>query len=210
MIKFFRKIRQKLLSEGRFSKYLIYAAGEIALVMIGILLALGINNWNENRKNKESEKIILIQINKNLAIDSVQFDYYKHEFKNIDKLHFELFSITHNKQSIDSISEPLYIRRTLYFKQFIDSDFKQNIKPINNPKINDVFTMYIQSVEDVEDLYFRQLYPLMEHDLKPLLKEHELYNTENWFGLKDKNFQNDYTFKNINNKNIINKNKLLE
>jgi hypothetical protein len=50
MIKFFRKIRQKLLSENKFSKYLIYAIGEIVLVVIGILIALQINNWNEERK----------------------------------------------------------------------------------------------------------------------------------------------------------------
>ena len=50
MIKFFRKIRQNLLSEGKTVKYLKYAVGEIVLVMIGILLALQVNNWNENRK----------------------------------------------------------------------------------------------------------------------------------------------------------------
>ena len=50
MIKFFRKIRQQLLTENKFSKYMIYAIGEIILVVIGILIALGINNWNENRK----------------------------------------------------------------------------------------------------------------------------------------------------------------
>ncbi len=51
MIKFFRKIRQRLLSESKFSKYLLYAIGEIILVVIGILIALQINNWNEERKN---------------------------------------------------------------------------------------------------------------------------------------------------------------
>ncbi|MBC2846743.1 DUF6090 family protein [Winogradskyella flava] len=50
MIKFFRKIRQDLLSKGKTGKYLKYAIGEIVLVVIGILIALGINNWNENRK----------------------------------------------------------------------------------------------------------------------------------------------------------------
>jgi hypothetical protein len=55
MIKFFRKIRQKLLSENKFNNYLIYAIGEIILVVIGILIALQINNWNENRKNKITE-----------------------------------------------------------------------------------------------------------------------------------------------------------
>ncbi|MRH99645.1 hypothetical protein GH721_03775 [Kriegella sp. EG-1] len=57
MIKFFRHIRQRLLSENKFSKYLLYAVGEIVLVVIGILIALSINNWNENRKlNEKREK----------------------------------------------------------------------------------------------------------------------------------------------------------
>ena len=56
MIKFFRKIRQKLLSENKFSKYLIYAIGEIVLVVIGILIALQINNKNDERKAEESVK----------------------------------------------------------------------------------------------------------------------------------------------------------
>ena len=50
MIKFFRKIRQDLLSRGKTGKYFKYAIGEIILVVIGILIALQINNWNENRK----------------------------------------------------------------------------------------------------------------------------------------------------------------
>ena len=49
MIKFFRKIRQNLLSEGKTGKYLKYAIGEIILVVIGILIALSINNWNDNQ-----------------------------------------------------------------------------------------------------------------------------------------------------------------
>lgn len=56
MIQFFRSIRQRLLSENKFSKYLLYALGEILLVVLGILIALQINNWNENRKLLEEEK----------------------------------------------------------------------------------------------------------------------------------------------------------
>lgn len=62
MITFFRKIRQKLLSDNRTTKYLIYAAGEIILVMIGILLALQVNNWNEHRKLKIEEIKLLKEI----------------------------------------------------------------------------------------------------------------------------------------------------
>jgi len=54
MINFFRAIRQNLVNEGKASKYLKYAVGEIVLVVIGILIALQINNWNENRKNNKA------------------------------------------------------------------------------------------------------------------------------------------------------------
>ena len=71
MIKFFRNIRQKLLSENRFSKYLLYAIGEIVLVVIGILIALSINNWNENRKT-EKEIINLFSALRNDLIQDTQ------------------------------------------------------------------------------------------------------------------------------------------
>lgn len=55
MINFFRRIRQQLLSQNKLSGYLLYALGEIVLVVIGILIALQINTWNENRKNDTLE-----------------------------------------------------------------------------------------------------------------------------------------------------------
>ena len=62
MIKIFRDIRQKLISEGKTSKYLKYAIGEIVLVVIGILLALAINNWNTHRIDNLQEEEILMQL----------------------------------------------------------------------------------------------------------------------------------------------------
>lgn len=56
MIKFFRKIRHKLIHENRLGKYLVYALGEIVLVVIGILFALQVNNWNEIRKAEVRSK----------------------------------------------------------------------------------------------------------------------------------------------------------
>ena len=62
MIQFFRKACQKLLTENKYRKYLLYAIGEIMLVVIGILIALQINNWNTNQKNSHFEQSILIDI----------------------------------------------------------------------------------------------------------------------------------------------------
>ncbi|THV57219.1 hypothetical protein EZV76_15765 [Flagellimonas alvinocaridis] len=63
MIKFFRKIRQNLLAEGKTGKYLKYAFGEILLVVIGILIALQVSNWNKKRIDSDSEKEALFDLN---------------------------------------------------------------------------------------------------------------------------------------------------
>jgi len=69
MFSFLRKIRKKLSMKNDSTKYLGYALGEIVLVVIGILIALGINNWSEDRKERELETEILVQISENLKKD---------------------------------------------------------------------------------------------------------------------------------------------
>lgn len=70
MLKFFRRIRHNLLSENKFSKYLLYAIGEIILVVIGILIALQINNWNEKRIKASLEKKYYTNIKRQLNEDN--------------------------------------------------------------------------------------------------------------------------------------------
>tara|TARA_R110002051_G_scaffold4683_4_gene25990 strand:- start:26378 stop:27148 length:771 start_codon:yes stop_codon:yes gene_type:complete len=85
MIKFFRNIRKSLLNQGKNGKYLKYAVGEIVLVVIGILIALQINNWNETNKDlKKEQKILnslLTAFKENLALiveahNSTDIAYY--------------------------------------------------------------------------------------------------------------------------------------
>lgn len=93
MIKFFRRIRHRLLTEnppertrsvraGRFSKYVLYAIGEIFLVVIGILIALQINNWNENRKDGILEHKLLENLAGNLEQNNERL---KHQIERINK-----------------------------------------------------------------------------------------------------------------------------
>ena len=69
MLRFFRQIRQRLLTENRFSKYLLYTVGEILLVVIGILIALQIDNWNELRNRQKFEHKILVELHATLIGD---------------------------------------------------------------------------------------------------------------------------------------------
>ena len=107
MINFFRKIRRKLAADNKPIKYARYAIGEIALVMIGILLALQVNNWNEKRKNNVIEKETLISLKSDLESALLQLDYkiiQNQGFKSNDSI---LLDIIHNKKSvsIDSIEK---------------------------------------------------------------------------------------------------------
>ena len=81
MIKFFRKIRQQLLTQNRFSQYLLYAIGEIVLVVVGILIALSINNWNEGKKSKRIETSILHELHKDFINNKLRFDGVKQIYK---------------------------------------------------------------------------------------------------------------------------------
>jgi len=119
MIKFFRKIRQKMLTENKFSKYLIYAIGEIILVVIGILIALSINNWNENKILAKKEITNLKEIKINLKSDLENqlipgSEYYQRSLDSYDIL---LSNFYNSPQSIpeDSIRR-LFLRMVLPWK----------------------------------------------------------------------------------------------
>jgi hypothetical protein len=73
MIKFFRHIRQNLLTQNKFSTYMLYALGEIILVVIGILIALQINTWNEHQKTGALAESYLADIKKDLITDTLTF-----------------------------------------------------------------------------------------------------------------------------------------
>jgi len=75
MIKFFRKIRQKLLTENKYSKYLLYAIGEIVLVVIGILIALQLNTNKENKEKSDLGYIYLNEMKKEVHDDLFTLDY---------------------------------------------------------------------------------------------------------------------------------------
>ena len=80
MLTFLRKIRKLLIEPGNARKYLLYAVGEIALVVIGILIALQINNWNEWRKDRIIEKEILhdlqLTLESNIAVIKGRISYF--------------------------------------------------------------------------------------------------------------------------------------
>ena len=112
MIKFFRKIRQNLMNKGEAMKYLKYALGEILLVVIGILIALQINNWNQDRKQKAQLNNIYKIIKQDLITDTLEITNVKPFFKKRDDWMQKIVNDSFPKNIFDTINEENYINCT--------------------------------------------------------------------------------------------------
>ena len=108
MLRLFRNIRQKLMEQNKVRTYLLYAVGEILLVMVGILLALQVNNWNEERKLIDEEQYLLEELRKEF---STNLERIKRDYQGNDRTQSAIISImdlfdTSNKEvevTLDSL-----------------------------------------------------------------------------------------------------------
>ncbi len=159
MIKFFRKIRRRLLSEKKFSKYLIYAIGEIVLVVIGILIALQVNNLNEERKltlqlNKINQNLIQeFEANQNALNTAMKgLDWTKRGgleiLSLIGKSDKELMNT-----NIDSLIETSLFWPTWKPTNFVLNELKSTgkLSLLENSKIKDLLFEYERQSEYVTD-----------------------------------------------------------
>ena len=160
MIKFFRKIRQSFLDEGKTSKYFKYAIGEIILVVIGILIALQINNWNNDRINASREASYITNIERDLnnqikAID-LQIDFEK-EVTTYCRIALKPYNET-NTFKIDSSTAialgSITSRRTFLnpnpaYTELISSG---NIELLKNETFKDQLINYYQELERIEKI----------------------------------------------------------
>ena len=176
MIKFFRNIRQNLLNEGKITKYLKYAIGEIVLVVIGILIALQINNWNEGRKEKllennlkknlYNELLNVLEYNKEVLSNEFDFQFQSLKLLLTDTQDsgFEKF-ITKTKD-LWMVKEFSLNGFILSFTIFYDPDFKFYKSAINDGTISiikdkdfvsDLEFIYINGPSRLEKLYEKEL-----------------------------------------------------
>ncbi|WP_411030531.1 DUF6090 family protein [Spongiimicrobium sp. 3-5] len=158
MIKFFRKIRQKALTENRFSKYLIYAIGEIILVVLGILIALAINNNNQNRVTREKEQTYLSGLKNDFQTSKLKLS----ELIKVNKSNFhgaqQLIAYASNKNELPT--ETLFSE--LLLNTFSsDISFNPNnsllnemissgsLKDISNAELRKQLTNWLSTIEDI-------------------------------------------------------------
>ena len=89
MLKFLRRIRQKLIHEGNLKRYLVYAVGEIVLVVAGILIALSINNWNQEKLSRHKEHLVLKSLKEDFLSNQSELDSTLRSLpSDLERLHF--------------------------------------------------------------------------------------------------------------------------
>ena len=178
MIKLFRNVRQNLLAEGKTIKYFKYAIGEIVLVVIGILIALQINNWNENRKAKSVEDNFFRNVRLDLEKDELKLRYYKKfHAKRVEYLD-TLLTYVRNPTKIMGIEkfgmyiEPLYYTEnaTNYATTF---ESAKSLGIFNNFTEKELLKNLSQYYDDfiLIESQFSSLNRIVENQLEPLMAQ---------------------------------------
>ncbi|RDY58791.1 DUF6090 family protein [Flagellimonas nanhaiensis] len=158
MIKFFRKIRKQLLAEGKFGNYLLYAIGEIILVVIGILIALAINNSNENRIKREKEQVYLAGLQEEFETSKIKLE----ELIKVNRQSYEaaktMVSFSYNEISlseeelsnlfIDAFAYDIFFNpNNSMLTEMINSG---SLKDISNDTLRFRLTNWIATIDDIE------------------------------------------------------------
>jgi len=232
MIKFFRKIRQSLLSENKFNKYLVYAIGEIILVVIGILIALEINKYNEANKQRAKEVQFLKNLTTDLILEENELDRYieiRESMVNSAQIILEHF----NGKPVDDINLFHYHNFNVEIWQafqrinntFLELVNSGNLTIISNDSIKNgllnldlIYKKILSDREHLKHDYEEYLYkPFFEYvDLDPLAQSYGFYATHGKFNenlklsreelnglLKNKVFKNGFVLSIFTNSIIL-------
>ena len=164
MIKFFRNFRQKLIKQNKMSKYFKYAIGEIILVVIGILIALQINNWNEVRKLKVERKQLITSIKEDLFADVLMINnLLERTIEDQKTLQKQSEYISSKSFSIDSLST--FVKNT--------NQFYGPFQGFNNNAYNSAKSS--GNIEIINTKLKRKLFELsvLQKDVQSTLKEYK-------------------------------------
>ncbi|NCT09495.1 MAG: hypothetical protein GW772_05375 [Flavobacteriia bacterium] len=192
MIQIYRKLRQQLLTENKFQKYLMYAFGEIFLVVIGILLALQFNNWSIENANKVKEEWYLINMVEDIEYQRDILKEMKEHYENCVKTSESIlksYKKEKNFRNIDSLNEKLNLLMEVDNFPNINNTYQELISSgqqalIKNKELSvSIIDYYLFSEDNYIDIknnndnvYYRELHPMFYDLAQIVILEDELYD----------------------------------
>ena len=163
------------MQKNKFTTYLLYAVGEIFLVVIGILIAVSINNWNQGRLAKEEEKVLLKALGKAMEKDSLAFYESKDRLRLIFNIYETLFKIHEGILPADSLKKVDLLRRNVRGLVVSPSHYPNITSEIQDPKVKASVLDYYEILSRQEGI--RTNYnQFVEHRMRPFLGAQQLLN----------------------------------
>ena len=183
MINFFRKIRQKLSNENKFIQYSRYAIGEIVLVVVGILIALQINNWNEQRKLLINEQALYKKLVSDLTNEELRLKNVIIFAKKKQDLHSLIYNKTKVKFNSNTAESFNTLQMTFSYRPKIKDIYEETLTKISNENIRDLIKEYI-ALENSASFAIEDYNDYKIQFMRPFLEKHGLYNMEALFNGK--------------------------
>ena len=159
MIKLFRNIRQNLLNEGKTTKYFKYAIGEIVLVVIGILIALQINNWNELKSEQVIEKTYMKNLLEDLKDDLITYDKFQKSNQEVYTLIDSIIPGLKNENRKNNLSKLTYWSRMVTIKwtiiHTVERTYEQmkssgHLRLVRNNDVANAISKYYNSLSEFD------------------------------------------------------------
>ena len=187
MITLLRRIRKEMINKKQFSIYFAYAAGEIILVVLGILIALQIDDWNRekelNIEELESYQIIVADLKR----DSTLFVVYQKVYNTYLDTYFQMNGIKKGYGHFRTLL-PDHLVSNILFNPVTKNNHQTNIEKLRNNKIREQINNYFGRINQVEQAT-EEFNNFITQESRPyFLKENEIFNNETVFNGDDKVF----------------------
>jgi len=177
MSKLFKKLRFNLFMKGKKGSYYKYAFGEIILLVLGILIALSINNWNEERKNNLIEKKLILNIIKDLRLDSIYISQSLIEVDAQKQVIDDIISMSLNKKNIEDYSSIGLLRYSSDFRPITQRNHSVSISNMGSDEVREKIQNYFIEEDRVLDIFLEYV-DIVHNKVRPYLSETGMHNLE--------------------------------
>ena len=186
-MKIFRKIRQRLIEEDRLKKYLLYALGEIVLVVLGILIAVSINEGIQDRKARADEienyRLIIADLRGDLKL----FEEYEEQFTGMLNAYYKMNDIAQGKGDFRGLLSD-FIVMNIEFNPVTQENHQSNIEKMADREIREQLVVYFRQLDRVRQAR-DEFNKFLEEVSRPyFLKEQEIFKNEEVFNPEDRSF----------------------
>ena len=165
------------------ASYYKYAFGEIILLVLGILIALSINNWNEERKNNLNEKKLILNIIKDLRLDSIYISKSLIEVNSQKQVIDDIISMSLNKKNIEDYSTIGLLRYSSDFRPITQRNHSVSISNMGSDEVREKIQNYFIEEDRVLDIFLEYV-DIVHNKVRPYLSETGMHNLESIYDKK--------------------------